>query len=145
MIGVKNRYFDFEDYDTPVKTYTEGSQYYRTLKSFHKQIFLYLRKNEYVLNDDLIQYRDQQKGSYYSVGREKIDLQEIHNDTVISIHFMQDGIVDQYERTIFTILEMTGQLGGLYEILTLLASFLISSIVQKFFTMSILKNLYVVE
>ena len=103
------------------------------------------RKNEYFLNDDLIQYRDQQKGSYYSVGREKIDLQEIHNDTVLSIHFMQDGIVDQYERTIFTFLEMTGQLGGLYEILTLLASFLISSIVQKFFTMSILKNLYVVE
>ena len=40
---------------------------------------------------------------------------------------------------------MTGQLGGLYEILSLFASFLISSIAQKFFTISILKNLYVID
>ena len=144
-LAIENRYFDFDDYDTPVKSYLVGSENYKILKSLQKHITLYLRRNEYALNDDLIQYRDQQTGSFYSIDRQKMDLEEIKDDTVVTIQIVQDPMVDQYERNIFTFLEMTGQLGGLYEVLTVLASFLISGIAQKLFTLSILKNLYYVD
>ena len=63
----------------------------------------------------------------------------------MTIQIVQDPIIDQYERSIFTFLEMTGQLGGLYEVLAISASFLINKTVNKFFTLSILKNLNFVE
>ena len=118
---------------------------YRTLKSLQKHVTLYLRKNEYNLNDDLIQYRDHQSGSFYSVDKQQVDIQEATDDTVITIRIVQDPIIDQYERSSFTFLEMTGRLGGLYEVLTVVASLMISGIVQKLFTLSVLKNLYYVE
>ena len=63
----------------------------------------------------------------------------------MTIQIVQDPIIDQYERNIFTFLEMTGQLGGLFEILKAFSSLLIGWIIQKFFTLSILKNLYYIE
>ena len=144
-MGIRNRYFDFSDYDTPVKTFVSGYDIYKTLKSFHKHVTMFLRKSEYYLNDDLVQYKNHQEGSYYSIGHKEIDIREMTDDTVVTVRFIQDPIIDQYERTVFTFLEMTGQLGGLYEVIMILTSFMISGVVQKFFTFSILKNLYYIE
>ena len=97
------------------------------------------------MNDDLIQYRDQRQGSFYSIGRERIDIGDFSDDAVLTIHIVQDPIVDHFERSVFTILEMVGQLGGLYEILVVLTSLLIQRIVYKLYSLSILKNLYYIE
>ena len=144
-LSIENRYFDFDDYDDPVKAYVTDRESYKPPTSFHKRVTLFLRKNEYSLHDDLVQYRDHQEGSFYSIGSKEVDIEELTDDTVMTIQIVQDSVVDQYQRSVFTFMEMIGQLGGLYEVLTLLASFLISGIVQKFFTMSILRNLFYVE
>ena len=97
------------------------------------------------MQDDLVQYRSQKKGSFYTIYDTQTDLQEVTDDTLMTIQIVQDPIIDQYERSIFTCLEMIGQLGGLFEILKSFSSLLIGWIVQKFFTLSILKNLYYIE
>ena len=82
-----------------------------------------MRKNKYFLNDDLITYRKEKTGSFYSVERERMDLEEMVDDTVMTIQIVQDPFVDLYERNVFTFLEMTGQLGGLFEVLQVFVTF----------------------
>ena len=144
-LGIENRYFDFDDYDIPVKTYVSADENFQTLKSFQKYVTMYLRKSEYFVNDDLIQYKSHKTGSYYSIEKQKTDIAEMTDDTILTIRIVQDSIIDQFERSVLTFFEMTGQLGGLYEVFSVVASFIISKAVQKMFTLSIIKNLYYVE
>ena len=114
-----------------MKAYVSDRIIFKTLKSFHKEVTMYLRRSEYNLNDDYVQIRGQEKGSYYSITDKQTDIQEQIDDTIITIQIFQDPIVNQFERNIFTFLEMIGQLGGLYEILTVVTSFMIG---QSYFS-----------
>ena len=144
-MGIVNRFFDFDDYDDPVKTYATDQNVYKTIPGFHKIINLYLRRSEYSINDALIQCNDPSEGGYYSIENDKVDIQAASNDTIMTLNIVQDTHIDQYSRTVYTFLDMTGQLGGLYEVFSILTSFLIGGIVNKCFNISVIKDLYYFE
>jgi hypothetical protein len=50
-----------------------------------------------------------------------------------------------YYRTVFTFMDMMGMIGGLYEILQICGSFLVSKIANNIFMSSILNQLYLVN
>ena len=59
-----------------------------------------------------------------------IDIRELEDNTVLTVLLLQDPIVNKYERSVYTFLDMTGQIGGLHEVLTVLSSFLVQGIVK---------------
>ena len=104
-----------------------------------------LRKNEYYLQDNFFQTYSSDEGSYYSIDDEHYDIRELEDDTVLTIQIKQDKVVNKYERSVYTFLDMTGQIGGLNEVITLLASFFIQGVTKKLFHLSVLKNLYYID
>ena len=92
-----------------------------------------LRKNEYYLQDNFFQTYSSDEGSYYSIDDEHYDIRELEDDTVLTIQIKQDKVVNKYERSVYTFLDMTGQIGGLNEVITLLASFFIQESLKSCF------------
>ena len=45
-ITLVNTYYDFDDYDEPVKTYLDDKYFYSTLSAYTKEVDVYIRENE---------------------------------------------------------------------------------------------------
>ena len=58
---------------------------------------------------------------------------------------MQDPAQEEYERRVYSIFDLTGQLGGVYEILLITGGFLTSSFWSKIYLCSVFSCLYYTE
>ena len=84
--------------------------------------------------------------AFFFIGGEIVDVSELTYDTVITIQIYQDPHVDQFERNVVIFFgDDWGRFGGLFEILQTLTICWLCEIAQKFFILSIMKNLYYVE
>lgn len=55
-IVVVNSYFDFDDYDKPVKTYLDDRFYYNLLQNYRLDTTTYLRNNQIETQDTFFAY-----------------------------------------------------------------------------------------
>ena len=61
------------------------------------------------------------------------------------MQFVKDAESKSYERKVFGFLEVTGNIGGLFEIMEIFGGFLVGLFSQKMFLYSILSKLYHIE
>ena len=61
------------------------------------------------------------------------------------MQFVKDESSKSYERSVFSFLEVTGNIGGLLEILEIAGGFLVGICSGKMFLYSIISNLYHVD
>ena len=61
------------------------------------------------------------------------------------MQFLKDPIKISFERSVFGFLELTGNIGGVFEILSIIGGFLIGGFSGKMFLYSILSKLYQVQ
>jgi hypothetical protein len=146
-IALINAYFDFNDYEDPVKTYYEdinffylrpGISYFRNVK---------VKPNEYESNNNLLYQSFTEKGSFYNIGSntDGYNLYNSADGVIFNNIFMLSQEYDLYERDVFTFFDMLGLLGGVYEICIITGSFFVNSLAKKLLYSSLLSNLYQIK
>ena len=55
-MAMVNTYYDFDDYNEPVKTYFDDQFYYDFVADFEKQIEIYVRQNSVEQKDNIYRY-----------------------------------------------------------------------------------------
>lgn len=153
--GVK--YFDFDDYDRPVKKLTDDSRYFKLMPNIKKEIKLYLRKEEVALTDSIFPFAGERKEVFYSFKDFTTDFDSIEDTTTLPfppfptvgkssllLRYMviQDPIISSYERRVYSFLDFSGQLGGFFEILAITGGLLVTSFANKMYYYSLFNKLY---
>ena len=134
---LKSKYFDFTDIDNPVKFFAREEiaymQFYTT-----KISYMTIKKNEYHLVDDPFGFSEED-GTFYSFDRfqnDIIDQKRIEGYYKSVYAFGEFSISEEieiYERSVFSFLDLTGQIGGIYELLEVLAGIFVGYYNTKLF------------
>ena len=142
-----NSYFDFDDLENPVKTYIHSIDAAPLTPYISQNLAVNVNQNKAILND----------GWFFSSNTEEIEFytNQYSSSFATSLtqfegylflaQFRLDGKMSIYERTSFNFIELFGMLGGIYEIIELTFSLLLSSLSQKMFYNSLLSKLYLIK
>jgi hypothetical protein len=106
---------------------------------------MYVRKSEYEMSDSIFDFGDQKKGKFYSVESADFDLRPVYNGVLVDVNIVIDPTEDFYNRKVYNIFDYTGQIGGLYEILSIIGGIIVTFFSDKILMLSLMSNLYQVE
>ena len=143
-----NSYFDFEDYDNPVRTFLDDRFRYSLVSQMERNIIVSLQENEAETKDSYFQYSPEGKTTnFISANRVDKEIRSINNesDVMMSVKFIKDYNYDSYERQVFSVLELFGSLGGLLEIFIIVGGFFVGTLSSKLFNYSVIQSLYHVD
>jgi hypothetical protein len=146
-LAIINSYFDFDDYENPVKTYLEDMNIISFLPSTTKRVSYDIQHNTAELKENLVFNVFTQSKEFYSIG-ERIYASENFNfnsQAYVAIYFKMSQISEVYERTVFTLFDMFGLLGGVFGILSTFGFIIVSSLSVKLFNNSLLSKLYQIK
>ena len=136
---------DFEDYDTPVKSYVDDRYSYRGVPGFGKQVKMYLKENDVELSDSLMGFGQTVKKEFISVDNTVHDLHPFQENDFFEIFLVLDAQKDTYTRVVFNFLDLFGKLGGVFELLSIAFGLLIGFFAKNVLLNSIFKRLYHTE
>lgn len=145
-IIVANSYLDFSDYGTPIKQITDDQNTFTIVDGFQKLIRLYVKYNTAELSDNIFNYgiggTDQR--DFYSLEKTYVDLKPLTtgDDTLMYVVFAIDAEEDSYSRSVFTFLDLTGQVGGLQEIFNIAGALIVGFFTEKLLSLSLVSQLY---
>jgi hypothetical protein len=63
----------------------------------------------------------------------------------VALNFVKDQTDESYERSVFSLLALTGNIGGLFEVFERSGNLIVGFFVGKIFLFSVLSNLYQVD
>ena len=101
---------------------------------------MYVRKNEYNLYDSVFGFRGDKSGVFYSIENNKIVPFESNQVYLAQVRFNIDHQIDQYERTVQTVFQVFGTIGGSYEILRIIFGLFVGMYTSSKFSSEIVKN-----
>ena len=132
-------YFDYSDIENPIKYHIDDSHYLFLHFNAAYLMEMYVRKNEYTLYDSIFS-SNYESGVFYSIEKSKI--LPLYNNHVIlaQINFVVDNQIDQYERTVQTVFEVIGIIGGNYEILRIIFGVFIGMYTSTIFNQTVVNN-----
>ena len=108
---------DFNDYTTPVKSYFDDRASFYLLSSYSKVAKIYAKLNKAILDDDYLKIKSATTKEFFSVDRISNDVATFDFDTVAEVAILMDSNRDTYRRSVFTILDVFGTLGGIFGLL----------------------------
>ena len=137
---------DFEDYDTVIKSYPEDKLAYKFTTGTVKEPQIYVRKNYASLNDNFFQIGSSESKEFYSLGSSDYDSEnDVTGFTYARITLRMEAREDTYERTVFSVFDFTGLIGGVFEIFEIIGGIFVGYFSSKLFLFSMLTNLYQVQ
>ena len=145
IAAIVNSYVDFEDYDNVIKTYIDERFGTRINPGVYKESLLYVRNNNVKLADDLIQIGTTRNLQFYSIENKDNDFFIADMDTYASVLLKMEAREDTYERTVFSFFDLTGLVGGVFEILEITGGVFVSIFAHRLFMFSMLNDLYQVQ
>ena len=141
-----NSYVDFDDYDNVVKTYNDERFFYKLRKGYTKEPDIFIRKNYVTLNDEFIQVGQTEHKEFYSAENTKTDFDFDPNGYLyLKMAIRMEAREDTYERTVFSVFDYTGLIGGVFEIFEVFGGLIVGYFIKNWFMFDILSNLYQVQ
>ena len=141
-VAIMSYYLDFNDYNTPIKTKFDDHSTFQILQSFSKELKLYLKLSEAVLDDDYFRIKSSSKTQFFEIESRLEDVQELPNDVVINFGIFLASTRDTYNRNVFSIFDLFGVVGGLFGLMSSIWSFIIGFIATQIMLSSVFKRLY---
>lgn len=142
-------YVDFNDYNTPVKTFLDDSHSFKVMPGYFKFSRTFFVYNQANFQDSLVDATFSSHDSFYSIETATTDLylaSQTDNSTgLINVGMYMGDTEKLYERSVFNILELSGQLGGLYEAFDFIGGISVKIFASKLLMMSLINNLYHVK
>ena len=141
-----NSYVDFDDYDNVVKTYSDERFFFKLRKGYTKEPDIFIRKNYVTLNDEFFQMGQTEHKEFYSAESSRSDFDLDPTGTIYAkIAIRMEAREDTYERTVFSVFDYTGLIGGVFEILEVLGGLVVGYFIKNWLMFDILSNLYQVQ
>lgn len=85
------------------------------------------------------------QGTFYSVERSDYDFTNEIYGNMFACTFVIDSKEDYYERKVYNFFDLTGQIGGLYEIFSIIGGIIVSFLSEKILMLSLMSSLYQVN
>ena len=140
-ILILNSYMDFNDYENPVKSYIDDRVSFFLQPSQCKYIKMYAKLNKATLDDDYLKLKP-------SIEREFFNVERVQNDSIMDNENIVDGKIymdpnrDFYQRSVFSILDLFGLIGGIFGLLTSTWGLAVGIISAQIMLSSVFKRLY---
>ncbi|CAI2374751.1 unnamed protein product [Moneuplotes crassus] len=145
---VVNTYFDFEDYDKPIKTYLDDRFLLYMTPGFTQNVYVKIQKNEAEIQDDYFAFAPGGDVTEF-IGFESVENNMFSErspaNNLLNVLFIKDSASISYERTVFTVLEAFGNIGGLIEILYVGGSLVVNLFANTQYFYSVFGHMYQVE
>ena len=119
-IAIISSYFDFDDYDNPIYYYLQDINMYNIIPNLGIKVQYQVRQNLAVMNDDILLGSQgiSSEFSFYNIERKRISYSTIgSNNAYLQVYINLDPQVNQYQRTVYSFLDMFGFIGGIFELL----------------------------
>ena len=127
-----DEFLDLDDFENPVKTHLNGNYATILTTQYNWATNLFLRRNEYELNDDPLGYASSKKGYFYDLHPGFTMLIPSTYNFMFAFFIQVDSQVDKYKRNVMNISDIFGKLGGLFEVLDVSMRFFIIYFINKF-------------
>ena len=138
ILLVKNNYFDFNNFESPVNKFYQREDIFLRSDTF-QFIELNAKKNDYELKDSLTQFT-QQEGTFYSFQDNKKTMYQANFVRYMSLRFGIDSEHETYERTVYSFWEFIGLIGGIYEIVDVFFALFVSTYNNKMFLLEVINK-----
>ena len=121
-----SKYIDLRDTDQPIQKFYQ-TNFHVILSTFFEEFAYPIKANEYTFNDDVYDLGNSESGRFYTIQKPEFPTTDlIHDDLVFKkIIFKLDNEYDDYERSVLTLFEVIGIVGGVYEIIYLIFKFIV--------------------
>lgn len=138
-----NRYFNFYDLTDPIKTYFDDKTVMYASLSMTAIMDVRIRTNQYTLNDNILLRNPSEVGEFLSFSYDLVQTRtKLSTDTILcQIRFSMDDRIDIHERTVTTLFDVIGTVGGFFEISEVILAILVSYCANRFYEISITKHL----
>ena len=137
-----NSYMDFNDFNNPIKTSLDDRISYYTVPNFTKIVKMYAKLNKATLDDDYFKINSSAEKQFFSIDRVVNDFSSAPTSTIFSLSIFMDPNRDLYQRTVFSILDLFGTIGGIFGLLTSACGFVIGFVSTQIMLSSIFRRLY---
>lgn len=146
-LALINSYFDFDDYEDPIKTYLEDLNIITLLPSTTKSLVYDVQHNLAELKENLFFNVFSETREFYSVGSRSSQSENFvfNYNAYVMMFFKLSQISDSYERSVFTLFDMFGLLGGVFGILSSFGGIMVSLISVKLFNNTLFSQLYQIK
>ena len=128
--------------NTPIKSYYEDKISFYLLNFASKFVKIYSKLNKATLDDDYMMIKSTKNQEFFSVDNIRNDIGAYGSDFVAQALILMDSNRDIYQRSVFTILDLFGTIGGIFGLLTSAFGFLLSMITTQIMMSSVFRRLY---
>jgi hypothetical protein len=138
-------YFDLESFDAPIKTYLTQKYFASIIGTKVKNFEVFLKENNIDRLDDYSFTKGNVLNSFYSVKEMTSDEYESSADLYASVKLSLDAESQSYTRNVYTILDVIGQVGGIFSLLTSFCALIVGIYAEKMAMHSIISKCYTLE
>mmetsp|Transcript_23816 Transcript_23816/g.21158 ORF Transcript_23816/g.21158 Transcript_23816/m.21158 type:complete len:195 (-) Transcript_23816:495-1079(-) len=125
-IVLDNFYFDLNAIENPIKNYFRTEVLHFISAEIASGLNIYIRRNTYSIRDSIWPsfWTNEKEGVFYSIERVEKYSRDKGSNEVFQIQIIQDSQTDHYTMRILNLLEVTGTLGGVFELLSIAVGFI---------------------
>ena len=138
---ILSTYLDFDNIEKPIQKFYDFRIDSLSYETSADETF-YIKPNEYSLQDSKFGIGSPKTGNFYTKSRsEKTVTQRNLSLLTHRYIFTLDAEYEQYERTMMTVFEVIGTVGGVYEMIYLFMKFLVPLVTTRIFEHSLVSRL----
>lgn len=132
-IHTQSHYFDFKDIENLVKHFIDIPKQYMLNLPYYIFDSIKLVENQYTLYDDLFQLTDKDYDVFYSLENGEPVPRSWVYPGLLHLEVDLSRKINQYERRLLSIWDVTGLLGGIYEMMFVTCSVIFGFVADKLF------------
>ena len=106
-----------------------------------KQWRIYLQQNEAITNDDYLQIQSANRSDFFSIEKTIVD-NLIFENKIIDIYLMLGPYKNTYSRSVYTVMDLLGNVGGVYGLLQSVWGIFVGVISTQIMLASVFRRLY---
>ena len=146
-IAITRSYFDFDDYENPIKTFLSKSDNHFMLLNATNWAEYLVQENTAMRSDNVFYSEPYNETTFYDIGTKNIKTVNniVTGGAAAFITVGPDPKTIHYERTVYTLLDLFGYLGGLYDFMLFVGFWLVQGFQTKIFNNVLFSNLYQVK
>ena len=147
QIFVLSTYFDYDDFDNPLKTFVDDQDAYGMNNQLSSYLEIKVQQNKAYLSDNLFYNFNPEEKTYYNVKNRNYRMVDssLVSNSLMNIVVGLDKESEEYERVVYTFIEMFGFLGGLFDFLFFGGFIFIQFFTENSYLNSVFSKLYQVK
>lgn len=139
-----NAYFDSDDFENPVKQFIDSRRYFPV--QFHTKhgADVYITRTYASLDDSIVPFMSSKNMSFYSVNNINYFTADPNRFgySLTQINIRIDYEFDLYERSVYTIMDLLSDIGGIQNSLLIIGLLIVGLANEKLFFASLIREIY---